>query len=509
MDFAMDLGKLSFSSVRSDSSSNGNELRYETGDFNIKLSGIKDNNFLVSYLSLFDTSGINAFRQYLIDLKYDDVVIFKGFINPDNIDQGYEPSPNIEIIEIQILGIEKEFKRYYSYKTLPDQVDIFNDNTYRMPWSYDPRTEDNNYARSSPLFEVLGMLFDNKTNMSITLMMNELWFMNNIPQFYNWDGITSNWFLKSGYKRWTQMGLTVYDLLEKICNAMGFVWKIQNGYGTREFAFIMTYRSMFYLDTQEIDFNKIMNYKIGYQIQKTDFEYIIIPEGYIKSGTFYSTQGKTFKMISNKLNPVNQSNFFLNFSGDANGYSLWPYPPNSTRYCYENAQAQDLLDYAEIWYTGNVRWNQRASERKFIKSDRILVLDAGLHEDHRTVVCARTGHNYPANDTGEDETDIVYSGNCGSMLFTFRYNQVGYYIDMDYNSYSQSQRFKNNFISFLAGGNNQTLEVEISDLVLSPYNNIKFLNSNKSFFDNSNFAINELDIDLIQETSKLLLVRNN
>jgi hypothetical protein len=80
---------------------------------------------------------------------------------------------------------------------------------------------------------------------------------------------------------------------------------------------------------------------------------------------------------------------------------------------------------------------------------------------------------------------------------------------MDYNSYSQSQRFKNNFISFLAGGNNQTLEVEISDLVLSPYNNIKFLNSNKSFFDNSNFAINELDIDLIQETSKLLLVRNN
>lgn len=528
MDFAISVSPIRYSAMKSESYGNYNSLVQEVGDMTLQLSGIKDNKFLVNYFRLFDITGVVAYRQYIVDVKYDNVIVFSGYINQDNLNIEYKPAIESDVIEIQILGIEKEFIRYFDTADIDSNhtasmkyyKDIFNNGyngaSFQCPWhlwDWIPPEEDpeSEFAGvPSVIFKAMTSLSEVTASSSIEKiggnpMVN--WFINCIPQFFK-DNHSNEWWIRSGYKRFWQKEVSTYYFIDKVCISMGWAWqiKVTNGTGG-EYKFILANRSEFAGTVIEIEYSKLKNLKLGYQLAKTDIDYIVIPAGYVTTSHYHS-QGKPVKLISLKETFINNSQFFGYFIGDPNGYNLYKGSPPS-HYVYENAQGNKRYDIREFWYSaegGN--WGDGLNQKDYkIKSDKILMLDGGDHDGHCTLVNTSHGWNKNTCDIGALGTDwgILFRGNAGDCCFKASYSNQNILLQ-DYNSYSQTEQFKNNYISLLGGNNTQTIEAEIYELIFDPLSAIKFINSGQEFF-NYKFAINELEVDMINETTKIVAVR--
>ena len=505
MDYAIDIGKLSYSAIRTELEAGYNSLVYDCGDMTIKLSGIKNNKFLVNYFDLYNTNHANTFKQYIIQIKYNNQITFIGTLNQDNISELNNSSKTSEIITIQLLGLEKEFKRYFGALPLPDHKSIFI-NGFLLPWGFKSDTEDKEFACCLNVSQFFSSLFQINA-------LGPPWFVNNIPQMYVTTQFPDQqWYIKSGYKRFYQDNkYSCFDLLDKTCDAMGWRWQVNHlGESFENFQLMIRNNSDYGLPVLQIDYGALDNYKIGYQINRCDIDYIIIPDGYYKTGTYFGKQGKPFYMMTNKFSPINETRFFEGFhhgTGNQGFYTFWPWN-NQKRYCVENAEAKDTLDYGEIYYWDPGNWSHNTNDRKFIKSNKILFLDGGSHDSQSTVCAASTGRNYNAIDVGQDPADILFRGCCGSILFQYDPGQY-WNIQNDYNNYCKSSTFTRNFLPLLEGGNNQTIESDLKGVITDPLVTIRFINSNNSFFQNSLFALNQLEVDYINESSKILLTRQN
>jgi len=523
MPYCMELGEVSFNSIGDNIDEEINSLFYQAGDVNIKLTGIKRNKFLQNYFALFDMTGILQYRQYPIEIRYEGKTIFAGIVTQDSIKENFTTARDSETINLQIVGLEKEYREYYSNRELLDHGIVFstmNGDTYDLGWNGDPRSEENGVngrglCRSKALRGVLQQNF-NTENLLVGNGLADKWYVNNIPQFfYNPAYNVKPWFMRSGYLRFQQEGYSVYELFDCICNAMGWEWQIKRrpyiASNVFEYELLITDRKDNGNIGIEIDYQKVIEIELGYQLSKTDFEYLIIPDGNISSNGFYHTAGNCFKMATKKISPIiNNSVFFFHVEGDPNGYQLYPLP-EPQKYAIENAKAENKFDWAEIRYNGSPNWNDnRIIERKFIKSEKIVYLNAGSHSNMKTVVNTRGGRNYPATSTGQDDRDLLFSGNCGSMLFRYYLDDIGtQLLGVDYNDYSQGATFRDNFKSLLNNINSQRLEIKYKGLLTEPKGTLKIKNSHNTFFINSVFSITDLKVDLINEISTITLVRNN
>lgn len=191
MPYCIELGEVSFNTIGDNVVEEINSLFYQAGDVNIKLSGIKNNKFLQNYFALFDMTGILQYRQYPIEIRYEGKTIFAGIITQDSIKENFTSAIDSEIINLQIVGLEKEFKEYYSNRELLDHATVFsniNGDTYALGWNGDPRTEENGVngrglCRSKALRGVLQQNF-NTENLLVGNGLADIWYVNNIPQFF-------------------------------------------------------------------------------------------------------------------------------------------------------------------------------------------------------------------------------------------------------------------------------------------------------------------------------------
>jgi len=525
--YATDIGNLIKQKTGSSLQDGFNTVYYDVNNISLKLSGLKNNKFLMNYFGLFDRTNILQFRRFYIDLKYNGTNYMSGYINPDNIKEIFNNTGQTEIITVQILDMMKEFKQYFSGKDLTSpyhSTQGFGNNglveVTVLPWAGDPRSEDSNGTAENTLCTAktfFSVLFPMNINTQVigpgpgNQAWND-WYVNNIPQMFYQSGVTNNWFLRSGYKRFWQQGFSVFDFLECVCYAMGWTWFITQRPYTNLYELYLNIinRSEAENTTTSIPFGNVEDdWEIGYKLNTSDFEYLIIPDGNITSNGYYHTQGNCFKMVTLKHSPViNQSHFFERIGGSPNGYILYPYTSFSTRYAIENARAQEAFDWAEIEYNGNPNWNNnRDTHRKFIKSKKIIYLDGGEHTTMKTVVNTNSGRNYPATSMGESDRDIIFNGNCGSMLFKFGGNNAT--IGLDYNSYTQSETFRNNYLPFVNASNGQTVDVNIKGLYPNIHSKYNFTGSGMDFFDNSFFTVKSIELDFIKETTKMSLVKTS
>lgn len=520
MPYCMELGELSFNTIGDSIAEEINSLFYEAGNVRLKLSGIKNNKFIQNYFALFNINGILAYRQYAVEIRFNGQTIFAGVVTQDSIVENFRNGNDNEIVGIQITGLEKEFKEYYSNKDLADHGTVFNqsnNDTYALGWNGDSRSEDNGIngaglCRAKALRGVLAQNF-NTNNLIINSSLVDKWHVNNIPQFhYNSAYNNRPWFIRSGYKRFQQENYSIYELFDKICNSMGFEWYIRRRPFTPSNQFryeiVIENRKDITNGVTELEY-KLLEFDLGYKINKTDFEYLIIPDGNISSNGFYHTAGNSYKMSTLKLPYiVNNSNFFFNVTGDPNGYQLYPLP-SPQKYAIENAKAEEKFRWAEVEYNGSPNWDDnRIVNKKFIKSDKIVYLDGGDHNEMRTVVDTSNGINYPATSMGESDTDIIFSGCCGSMLFRYSNDNIGTQsLGLDYNDYTQGATFKENFKTLVNNLSNNTVTIKYKGALTDPKKGIKIVNSHKEFFNNSIFRITDLKLDLVNEISTITLVR--
>jgi hypothetical protein len=519
MDYAMNVSSLRYSTSRNEANGNYNSLINTAADMTLKLSGIKDDSFLINYFGFYDTTGVVAFRQYIITILYDNIPVFSGYLNQDSLFSNYDTSANSDIIDVQILSIKKEFVRYFDTADLDvnnearikNYQDIFYDG-FQCPWrlwsGYD---EDKDYqfaVRPSTLIQKMTGLDSVISSPSIENIGGDpmlSWYVNNIPAFFK-DNNSNNWWIKSGYKRFWQKTVSTYYFIDKLCTSMGWSWDLKNEGYSGNYGLTLANNSEFNGTVIEIDYSKLIDMRVGFTL-KSDLDYIIIPCGYVNAPR-YHTQGIPVKILSTKNTFVNNSQFFGYFEGTPNGYQLYKGDPPAV-YVYENAQKPSEYDIREFWYDaegGN--WGDGLNQRDLqIVSNKILLLDGGNHDEHCTVINTSLGWQQNTCDISSLGTDygILFRGSVGDCCFKASLSNQSQLIQ-DYNSYSQTTDFKNNFISLL-GGNTQTIEGWINEVIFEPQAAIQFINTENDFYKNYKFAINELEVDMVNERTKIVAVR--
>lgn len=121
-DYLMSLDELNVNFDSSGDDKNKNFLFFETSDISLTLSGIVNNKKLVSFFGLFSDTKYNKWEFRISDLNNN--LLYKGVVSQENIDEGFDPSPDSEQIKVQVFGFEKEFKEYYSQVELKSPNDF-------------------------------------------------------------------------------------------------------------------------------------------------------------------------------------------------------------------------------------------------------------------------------------------------------------------------------------------------------------------------------------------------
>jgi len=160
----------------------------------------------------------------------------------------------------------------------------------------------------------------------------------------------------------------------------------------------------------------------------------------------------------------------------------------------------DVLQYTKTTYTGSTRVNTIIN----IENKNILFVDGGKNDVGTLIDMASKIITLDATDIGEAAADVLFSGNYGSMLF---YREGNYL--RNYDDYSKTDTFKNNFITLLKSKDSDTIEVVwnklFTDYYESNYSQLVLTDSNT--YLNTTWDITELELDTENEQTKMNLKR--
>jgi hypothetical protein len=160
----------------------------------------------------------------------------------------------------------------------------------------------------------------------------------------------------------------------------------------------------------------------------------------------------------------------------------------------------DVLQYTKTTYTGSTRVNTIIN----IENKNILFVDGGKNDVGTLIDMASKIITLDATDIGEAAADVLFSGNYGSMLF---YREGNYL--RNYDDYSKTDTFKNNFETLLKNKDSDTIEVVwnklFTDYYESNYSQLVLTDSNT--YLNTTWDITELELDTENEQTKMNLKR--
>jgi len=474
-----------------------------TGDTNetIMKCGEVDLVFEEATKDFFDIESIDPNKKrtiwYVWIFDENNVQTFFGTITGDDIRFAQFAGNDSHEVSAKVFSLSQNFLEYLQKKTCQDNITF--DRIAPIGGGY-------KYTTLANFFKQL--LFSNNSEFEVIDSTRLIWYVNYKPHFFRAGN--EFWYLKHGYYKAVQDHMSYYDLFFKACNVLGWDPIIYNDYLTGKtileirdkVPLVDTIHSV----TLEDEGVNIVNLQ---EYEKSGIEYIVIQDGYIKTGNAFKSQGNPIKIISDNISVSNKGDFFGGVIDRGSDYQLLPHPIG-VKYIYKNAVTNnnDYLDWGEISYTSLENWvDSRINDRKMLRNSGILFIDGG--ENSLGTVCdMATKAIYEANDIGDSFADVLFRGCIGSMFFTL--NSFGA-MQYNFDGYSQTSIFYNNHKSILSGKNRDIIEIEI-DLLLSGYykgvpNKIYF-NSTNPYYNNSFWKILSCKLDESEYSSTLKISRS-
>lgn len=448
------------------------------------------------YYTYFNIKSTQKRYLYVFWITYGVDTIFAGVANQGAIKYNESTKTDSERISIEAKSLLNHFLDYHKTTEC---------NVTNMESKFTRTLEiSGTEYRSSYLTDFIKYLFfGNAYGFNFVNNTGRDWEINRQPFFYvNYQNIyqfITNGFRKIGIPTVSGQYETKTGFFLKLCNAMGWDFQITSNFTNELITLEISNR---YKPTLAVTASSEDIASINYNTEFNDsnVEYIVILDGLVKSGSTYgTTQGNPVKIVSKDGSYSNNGYFFKNAT-TGRSYTLYYYE-GAEYYMVANILTPgDILQYTKTTYTGTVRNNTIIN----IENKNILFIDGGENDIGTRIDMASKIITLDTNELGGAAADVVFRGNYGSMLF---YRDNNYL--RNYDDYSKTDTFKNNFKTLLKSKDSDTIEVVwnklFTDYYESNYSQIVLNDSNP--YLNSTWDITELELDTENEQTKMKLKR--
>ncbi len=475
--YLIDVGDMSWSLESTDEEDGKSNLFYEDSDVSYQLSGTVNNSYLFDFFGVYRDTNLEKYAIEVVDITTNKI-IHKGVISQEMIDVNFVNDVGNKVISINAFGYLKELKSHFSSKEmLHNDTELHWTRQQELPNVF-RRDSFNRWGCSmrdllTQTFAGAGITFSLDTEVnSWYIIKNPI--LGKRDRYIGYKPDNTCW-IKSSYERIRANGENRFDLIRRICNAMGWIFYFSD--------------NVFYIKNRvpiennaTLDFNRIMPHSLHKQKDEIDFENIVVLNGLLSVGLAIHDRGwghmDGTRMIVFSPNPTSGNERWWNdlpsdwdlFSSD-----IWNYvkpnvqknyndDANYFRYCFVT-HTNPGADF--VWYISNIY---------ALKQSSILFVDGGETGNSAWAYDVRNGNTFPREfsyDPGEEE--IQFTGNYGSAMFKltgqFPNQQVYTYED-----YKESTTFSNNFQKFYSSNLSRRITLDYPEVISNPLQKYVFIN---------------------------------
>jgi len=464
-----------------------------------------------SYADYFHVKSTLKRYLYVFWVVWDNVTIFTGATNQEGIKYNEDTSPSSEQIKIEVKSMLNHFLDYNrtQYCNITEMEPYFN---LLMDVSGGISTSE---FRSTYLQGFLSQLF--KCNFNLTTINNtgRDWEINRQPYFH----VTSDnvyHFIPNGFRKIGAPTGTGYDgeiigqyetktgFFVKLCNAMGWEFELKGNYTNELTTLTISNR---YAPTLAITASSedIADINYNTEFDNSLVDYIVIRDGQVTADVGIHNGSNTIpiKIISLYSTYSNNGYFFKSAYNETAIWKLRTYGSGEYYLASNTVSEGDYLDFGKISYYSSSFFG-RTTLRNRIDNNFILYIDAGENTKGSAVNLFSKGQVLDADTIGNITRGFWYKGSYGSMLF---YRESGYY--RNYDDYSKTDTFRNNFKTLLKNKDSDTIEVTWNKLFTDYYggNYSQIVLNDSNSYLNTTWNITELELDLKAEQTKMKLKR--
>jgi len=489
-----------------------NNLYFETSNIDLKLSdlegghGLETSVTLSTFFMLFDDT---RFIKWKVEILNSGSLVWQGIVYQEGIKENFTQDNDNKTLEVLCLGWETEFKEYYSNKALPYYG--LGTWSYQMPYTPPGGIFQWLSIKGKPITMLLGEIMPITMNFQSGLSS---WFVADYGFLFISLSTEKQWLVKEGYQRIASQE-TCYGFLEKICNAMGWVWffSVVNG----EYSLTIKQRGVSSgLAQLTIPYEDFIRWEVTKHPKIVTYDYVIIldgtflggnlgfPEGYSIPEIGFDHRGERMAIITDKLNVTNESRHWSYMEGEA----------GSEDYVLKRNVGYKFSKYAgETDDNFNISVHTRGStvanstiETYTLPKDKILFVNGGDAGQYFTGCYMDNTSNF-LWETGLDwlpmtHPMLLFKGCYGSMLF----QHVGGLVSNTWTQLAQTDEWKNNFRPFLNSRLNRQVTIRVKDLITDPLQYIEVTGYNGEPFASGNkWAITSMETDLLNDITELQL----
>lgn len=496
-----------------------NQLSYEASDVNIKLLNVEEyrsGKILQDFFNIYNSS---VYDRFEIEFTFNSgrkrtFIATNQDISIDNTES--------RIIKLKAIGLEKEFKEYYSNQVIP-----------RIPSELSLPIDPLQNLYSSKLEDVFRNIFFNSTSnyFDIQFIGIDGWHILHNPYFYSpVSKCRKNlFFARTGYLNFVRQGTNLFDFFKSMCLQMGWIFYFDNK--------TLIIRNRYDIENypiRTIDYSEVEYFNVSNKISDKFGTHVIIDDGEYWDDTtlFKKTYDRNYydpgvndlyigdhrKIVISNTNYTN--NQFYPFSSvayvSANGTYELGYIANNLQISISRNDDDRYFKFDRESYFPNEKFGE--DKFTYSKDETIEVKGAVVDRNHAAMIdlnlprAGAGGENYGNGNfyTGGDSNKqpsgrtFAYSGNVGSCLM--QYDPTTDKI-MNYDDYIKTSQFQNNFKVLLKSKSQLIIELEIFDIIEMPNVRIKLSNYPYANLDDKIFCIQKIENDYYNNKTKLTIVK--
>lgn len=488
------------------------KLFFETSNVSLKCfnqelyNGLKLSDFFQIYEQY-------SYFKYLVNISNEGSIVFTGMIYPENVKMMDRDS---EVIDITIVGLEKEFKEYYSNKFIP------NVNEAPLPlgevyWNFNTSNFQN--ALTNKYFTSPFITGINLVGLSEYYIAENAYLYKPASKFVN-DTI----FCKTGWKSYQRQNFNLFDFFKSICLSMGWIWYFENKQMILRNRYDITN-----FPVLEIDYNeKFIKHDVLNNYSEIGGDNIMIDDGeFWSDGNLLSPYGTNIGevylggdrkiVISEKNNSITTTDAFnalkfisTSYEINYSNFKTYTFTEEnisnnnfSEFYTYPSHASTTIEKNAKGYNSGmTLKVNPIVNSR-----DNAAMLDITLARTRPSGENYGNGNFYTTNNQPTGNS-FGYRGNPGNCLL--RYDYATDRVE-NYQYYVTTDTFKNNFKPLLRSRLQLQLEIEYDGLITSPSYLVKIKNYPYSNLvtNDTVFSVQKVKFDLIENKSYLTVVKIN
>lgn len=471
--YLINVGDMSWSLESTDEEDGKSNVFFEDSDVSYELSSISNNGYLIDFFGAYRDTNLEKYVIEVVEISTNKT-IHKGVISQEMIDFNFINDKGNKVISINAFGYLKELKAHFSSKEmLHNDTELHWTRPYELP-NVIRRDAFNRWGCSmrdllTQTFSGAGLTFSLDTEVNS-------WYIAKNPilgkrvNYIGYKPDNTCW-IKSSYERIRANGENRFDLIRRICNAMGWIFYFSD--------------NVFYVKNRvpvennvTLDFNRVMPHSLHKQKDEIDFEHIVILNGLMSVGLAIHDQGwghmDGTRMRIFTPNPTSAAERWWKNIPD--GWNILGSGVNPDINFKVQKNYNDDVNYFRYCFVGSSLGGWYISNIYALKQKAILFIDAGETGNSAWAYDTRNGNTFPRDftyDPGEEE--VQFTGNYGSAMFKltgqFPYQQVYTYED-----YKESTTFNNNFQKFYNSNLSRRITLEYPEVISNPLQKYVFIN---------------------------------